>query len=175
MMEKDQQLIWKYLDNACSEEEMNFINDQIDRDDLFRKELKQAEKLHGLLGDVEPHQPSMRFVKNLMEQIPEMPKKLVINPLVPKSLIRNFVLGTFLVILGLFVITWEPATKTNLPSNYSIELPRLTYIEELATTYFSAISLETWAIISALTTSLLLFVVIDRWVASNNRLVQRDH
>jgi anti-sigma factor RsiW len=106
--------IWAYLDGQLSPEQKKTFEHQLEQDEDLRQLLAEARALDTHLENREPDQPSMRFVANLMDKLPERYKSISVSPLLSRSTLRwmGGILATlFLVNLGLAFTVDAPATQ----------------------------------------------------------------
>ena len=72
MSVQEETLLWKYIDGECSAEEQQQVEHMLDRDERLRQSFDLMQRMHEKLSEQSPDQPSMRFTKNLMEQLPQL-------------------------------------------------------------------------------------------------------
>jgi len=158
MKEQDHDLIWKYIDGDCTTLEVQYVEDQIEANPNFNKEWKQKLVLHETLKEIETHQPSMRFVMNVMDALPATNFGLRIAPLVPKRWIWKILIGSCFFVTTMVAVTWG-----NMPiSAHFIEQPPslwMTYTHKIL-----AIPASIWNIIAALTFAVLSLLGMDYWM-----------
>lgn len=94
----NRELLWKYIDGACSPEEQAEVERLLAADEGFKLEWAQRQKLHQGLKEQPLEQPSLRFARNLMERLPGLYRKINIRPLFTPIQWRILYgsLGTFL-------------------------------------------------------------------------------
>ena len=76
------ELLWKYIDGACSPEEAAQVERLLAEDPELKREWAQRVKLHQNLQQQELEQPSLRFARNVMDRLPNLYRKLDISPLI---------------------------------------------------------------------------------------------
>ena len=101
MKDRDEILIWKYLDGRCDPTETAAVEKRLRNEEYFKSALEERKTLHQGLGSLEPEQPSMRFTANVMEHLPEMYKRLSVVPPLIRPLWRVIIVLT----LGLLYLT----------------------------------------------------------------------
>ncbi|MCB0571144.1 MAG: hypothetical protein KDC66_15325 [Phaeodactylibacter sp.] len=117
------ELLWKYIDGACTPEEKAEVERLLAEDTAFRLAYAQRLKLHQSLKEQPLEQPSMRFVRNVMDRLPSLYKKLSVRPLFTTT--QWSILGalTAVFMLGYSYITYqyaESAPKAAEPSQIDI-------------------------------------------------------
>lgn len=147
----DDKLQWKYLDGEATESERSAVQRRLEEDAAFKTALHTRQQLHHTLRQMEPEQPSMRFVMNVMDSLPILYKK-TIEPLVSPKWIKAFLgsLGVFFV--GLFVYA---ATVIGSFSNSNI--PGEQFIEKL-----NALPISVFTTLAIISFTYLFFVILDR-------------
>ena len=101
MKPADDQLQWKYLDGEATEQERTWVQRRLTDDAEFKAELQSRQQLNHTLHQMEPEHPSMRFVINVMDSLPQLYKK-AIEPLVSPKWVKAFVGSLVVFIAGLF-------------------------------------------------------------------------
>jgi len=79
---KKSELLWKYIDGACSPEEIAQAESLLAEDPEFKREWALRLKLHRQLQQQQLEQPSLRFARNVMDRLPRLYRKLDIRPLI---------------------------------------------------------------------------------------------
>jgi hypothetical protein len=67
-----QELLWKYVEGNCTENEISQVENLLSKNSEAAKELEQILAVHSTLKAIEPEKPSMRFLKNVMEALPDI-------------------------------------------------------------------------------------------------------
>ncbi len=160
MNDKDHELMWKYIDGDCEETEISYVQEKLEVDPIFKEEWKQKLILHEALKEIDFQQPSMRFVKNVMEALPKPNFRLVIQPLIPKSMVLKFIFGAAAFIAAMILISWG---NDPLSSPFEQEPPFYTQISNT----LNDIPLTTWQIITAVTFGFLTLLGLDYWLSKN--------
>jgi len=105
--------IWAYLDGQLTPEQNRAFEQQLEQDEDLRQLLAEAKALDTHLENREPDQPSMRFLANLMDKLPERYKTITVSPLLSRRALRwmGGMLATLLLVnLGLALSVDGPAT-----------------------------------------------------------------
>jgi hypothetical protein len=118
--------IWDFIDGRCSPAERAFVQAQIESLPSWKAAYAEITAFQQLLAeDLQADAPSMRFTKNVMEQIATTPiaapaGAFLSSPII-KGLAAFFVLSLVVFVVGvLFLVNWE-ATSTR-----TISLPQIT-------------------------------------------------
>ncbi len=79
--------IQAYIDKECNEEERLFIEQKINNDESWSRLYRSMQAMHELLSiGLETMEPSMRFSKNVMEEVAGLqiakPTRQYLNPMV---------------------------------------------------------------------------------------------
>ena len=112
--------LWEYIDGLSSAEEKGVIEQLIADNAAWRAKYGELMEVHSLIDLTELEQPSMRFTKNVMEEI----AKYNIAP-ATKSYINNKIIwgiGLFfitlivgLVVYGIAQVDWSVGSNTKSP------------------------------------------------------------
>jgi hypothetical protein len=117
--------LWEYIDNVCDNAMRERIVNLIATDKVWKEKYAELMAFHSELQQIEAEHTSMRFTKNVMEQIAgthvAQPTKSYINKWVVRGIAAVFVLLIgFVLVYSLSNLQWsnepKPATK---PIDYS--------------------------------------------------------
>jgi hypothetical protein len=122
-------LLWDYIDGIGEVSERSAIQKLVDENAIWREKYSELLVLHQMIQSSELEEPSMRFTKNIMEEI----SRLHIAP-AAKSYINKKVIwgigGSFItMIIGFLIyaiaqINWSEGTANN---SIGIDLSKLDY------------------------------------------------
>lgn len=114
--------LWDFIDGACSADEKTVIGQLLQNDTIWKEKYLELLQVHELLHSADLEAPSLRFSKNVMEQI----SKLHITP-ATKSYINNKIIWGIafffiimlvgLLIYGFGQITFTSGKETTLIKN----------------------------------------------------------
>jgi hypothetical protein len=132
--------LWDYIDGRSSPVERSAIETLIAANQEWRRKYRELLDIHQLLAGSELEEPSMRFTKNVMEEIARHHVAPATTTYVNKNIIRG--IGAFFVsmIAGLVVycfaaIKWPSASSngnsSNLISSYSTSLEKNLPVEKI--------------------------------------------
>lgn len=148
------ELIWKYLDGACSPEEEGEVERLLAEDAAFKEEWARSRKLHESLKHQPLEQPSMRFARNIMERLPALYRKINIRPLFTPMQWR-VIYG----LLGAFLLGYSYLTFSFLESG--APGPGSRALESLANT-LNSLPYQVMAVVAALSFGFITLAWLDR-------------
>lgn len=61
--------LWEYIDGTCSPSEKSVIGQLLDADRSWKEKYRELLEVHQLIHSSELEEPSMRFTRNVMEEI----------------------------------------------------------------------------------------------------------
>ncbi len=91
--------LWDYIDGLASADEKTFIEQRIASDAEWKAQYQSLLEAHRLMQEAELEQPSMRFTKNVMEEI----ARLHIAPATKTYINKRIIWGIALFFITLFV------------------------------------------------------------------------
>lgn len=122
--------LWEFIDGLVANEERSSIEQLIATNTAWKQKYAELLELHGSLNLVELEQPSMRFTRNVMEEI----AKYQIAP-ATKSYLNNKIIwsiGLFFItmlagflIYGIAQIDWAAGTESG--TSLGIDLSKVDY------------------------------------------------
>jgi hypothetical protein len=100
-----QELLWKYAEGRCSPKERAEVDRLVSGDAALQQDLAAIREVQAALVVMEPEQPSMRFVQQVMEHLPK-------GHFAAEPLIKPFWMKTFWIALAasMTAIFFFPAT-----------------------------------------------------------------
>lgn len=121
---------WLSLDGDLDPAEQKRFEEAMEKDIVLATNYSQAKTLDHALSKQEAEQPSMRFSKNVFEQLPQLYKKINIEPLFTKRAltIGVFAIGSFSVlsiILAFFLEGTTGSVESNFWSTYIHQLSNI--------------------------------------------------
>lgn len=125
--------IQAYIDNECIESERLFIEQKIATDKIWNEHYHGMLEIHELLSSgLEPMEPSMRFTKNVMEEISGLeiakPIRLRQNPWIFR--IAGGILGSMLLIILVYsatLIDFSSGTSDSKMQIPSMQIPEVNW------------------------------------------------
>ncbi len=120
--QNNEERLWNYIDGSVSAEEKKVIEQLLESDAAWKIKYKELLEVNELIKSTDLEVPSLRFTKNVMEEI----SKLHIAP-ATKSYINNKIIwgiGFFFIALfvgfliyGLGQMDWTSGTESNITKN----------------------------------------------------------
>lgn len=160
--------LWNYIDGTATQKEVSFVETMIATDVIWRNKYKELLEINQLLKtDLELEQPSMRFSKNVMEQIAGLhPAKATVT-YINKNIIRGIAAFFILTITGFLVYTF---TKVNWASTSGVsplpfDLSKLKP-EQLN---FSKLMSSTWINVILMVNVVLGLMLLDNYLRRKKR------
>lgn len=126
-MDKQHQIeyrLWDFIDGLSVAEEKAAIEKLLQTDPLWQKKYRELLDIHQLFQATETDQPSMRFTKNVMEEISGYKVAPATRSYVNKKIIYA-IAGFFLLVIGGFLIyglsqiNWSEGGTSSLPVDFS--------------------------------------------------------
>jgi hypothetical protein len=120
--------LWDYIDGLGSSEERSAIQTLIAENIEWQHKYRELLNIHQLMNDVELEAPSMRFTKNVMEEIARQQVSPAAKTYINKNIIRSIgaffltMIGGFLVYcLGQFKWSAPSSTTSTIISNIGLD------------------------------------------------------
>ncbi|HVU56350.1 MAG TPA: hypothetical protein VHD83_14895 [Puia sp.] len=122
--------LWDFIDGLGSPEERSAIQTLIAENIEWQRKYKELLNIHQLMNDTELDAPSMRFTKNVMEEIARYQVAPATKTYINKNIIRSIgaffltlITGFLIYCLGQF--KWSsPSTSSKLLPHYDIGLEK---------------------------------------------------
>jgi len=95
--------VWEYLDGHCNEKEKDFVKQQIADNTEWHSKYIELLGIHKLLQEQDLEMPSMRFTKNVMEEISRYQVAPATKNYINKNVIRGITAFFLTMITGLFI------------------------------------------------------------------------
>ena len=165
--------LWEYIDGISSAEEQTLIGQLILSDRLWKEKYEELQSVHELMLGAALEQPSMRFAKNVMEEI----TRLQINPAARNYINKRVIWGIagffFATIIGFVIysvglIQWSAPVETD--PKYSIDLNRISEGGE-----FSRIFNSSSASIFMMVNIILALFLLDRFLANKRKKFSEEN
>jgi hypothetical protein len=162
--------LWNYIDGGCSPAEKSAIETLIATNREWQEKYRELLNIHQLLNASELEAPSMRFTKNVMEEISRYQIAPATRSYINKNVIRGIGAFFLTMILGLLAfvfsqIKWSAGSQSSksikLPSVNDIGLGQLNKID------YSKTFNSTWVI------GFMLILVVMSWMLLDMYLQQK--
>lgn len=132
--------IWEFIDGHCSPSEQATIVQYLTDNPIWKKKYDELVSVHELLKKEELEMPSLRFTKNVMEEISRFQVAPATKSYINKNVVRG--IGSFflVMIVGLIIyfigqIHWNSSSTGNLVPNFSLDANKLNWSKMLNNTY----------------------------------------
>ena len=164
-----EQQLWSYIDGFSSSEERVAIQELIQSNLEWKNKYHELLEIHQLVSSSDLEQPSMRFTKNVMEQIAQLHIAPATKNYINKKIIwgiTGFFLALILVFLiyGFAQVDWTSSTE----SKSTIDLSRLSEVD------YSKIFNNTFVNVFMMVNVLLGLALIDRVLANKRKKFQKQ-
>jgi hypothetical protein len=99
-----EQRLWNYIENVCDAEERKVIEGLLQNNEEWKKKYLELQQINQLIYEsIELEEPSMRFVKNVMEEIVQSHIAPATKTYINKKIINGITAFFIIVIGGLLV------------------------------------------------------------------------
>lgn len=149
--------LWNYIDGSCTEEEKEQIEHALPDNEELRLALAERMTLHQALQKIEAEEPSMRFVQNIMEQLPNI--SFTLPQLVPPKLRRGFLLAMTTLSAAIFLLVLNLPESATSPGTESTP-----YVSQWVEWTTTVVNSPITMIVGCLGLSFLLLTFLDRYL-----------
>lgn len=116
--------LWDYVDGLSDDAEKSVIEDLIKQDAQWREKYQEILELNRLMADSDLEQPSMRFTKNVMDEITRLHIAPATKSYINKNIIRGLAIFFLSMIVGFLVygfgqVDYSAGTESKLPVDFS--------------------------------------------------------
>ena len=164
-----EQRLWAYIDGVSSNEERTSIEKMLHSNLEWKNTYHELLEVHQLMNAAELEQPSLRFTKNVMEQIAQLHIAPATKNYINKRIIwgiAGFFFSLMLVFLiyGFAQVEWTSSTD----AKPTIDLSRLSEVD------YSKIFNNTFVNVFMMVNVLLGLVLLDRVLANKRKKFQKE-
>jgi hypothetical protein len=141
VMDQDmEQRIWEFIDGHCSPAEKTAIAAKLAENPIWKNKFNELMSVHEMLQQEELDMPSMRFTKNVMEEISRYQVAPATKNYINKNVIRGITSFFLVMIVGLVIyfigqIHWSSSSTGNLVPAFSLDANKLNWSKMLNNTY----------------------------------------
>ena len=140
MEQEMEKLIWEYIDGHCTAAGKLVITRHLEEDPAWRIKYQELMSIHEMLLKEELEMPSLRFTKNVMEEIAQFHVAPATKNYINKNVIRGIMAFFLVMIGGLFIyfvgqIHWSSNSTGNLLPGYSLNANKVNWSILLNNTY----------------------------------------
>ena len=158
--------LWEYIDGTVSRDEKTAIEKLIETNNQWKEKYHELFELHQLVQSSALEEPSLRFTKNVMEEIAKYHIAPATKTYINKKIIWGIATFFFVMILGFLIYTigqvnWSAKGDTNLP----IDVSKLDFSKFFNNTYVNVFMMINVVL------GLMLF---DRYLASKRKKMQKE-
>lgn len=161
-----EQQLWSYIDGLSSNGERSAIQKLIETNIEWKNKYYELKEMHQLLNAAELDQPSMRFTKNVMEEIAKLHIAPATKNYINKKIIWG-IAGFFLTLIGAFLVYGFAQVDWNLQDNSK---PLI----DLSTFNISKIFNNNFVNGFMMVNVLLALVLLDRVLANKRKKIQKQ-
>jgi len=168
-MDQDmEQRIWEFIDGHCTEAEKAVVSRQLDENPVWRNAYEELKSIQELLRQEELEMPSLRFTKNVMEEISRYQVAPATKNYINKNVIRGIFSFFLVMIAGLLIyflgqIHWTSSSTGNLIPAFNIDANKLSWGKLLNNAYVNVfIGINT----------ILSLILLDKYMQGRKKL---DH
>jgi hypothetical protein len=159
--------LWDFIDGTGDPEEQALVRRLLAEDPAWRQRYDELMGIDTALQRQELDAPSLRFTKNVMEQIARYHVAPATKTYINKNVIRGITAFFLVMIIGLLIyffgqFHWTSASTDNLVPQYSIDADKLNWGKALNNTYVT---------IFILINVILGFVLLDKYLQNRKRSV----
>ena len=131
--EADEMLLWSFIDGVATKEEQQRVMQVIAADTSWKAKYETLLQTNELFFSIDADQPSMRFTKNVMEQVAQYSVAPSAKTYVNKNIFRAIgTLFAILIIGGLVLvlknIDWHSSSSNTLSAKASIHVENISHV-----------------------------------------------
>jgi len=132
--------IWEFIDGHCSPSEKAAIIQNLTDNPIWKSKYDELKSIHDMLQKEELDMPSLRFTKNVMEEISRYQVAPATKNYINKNVIRGISSFFLVMIIGLIIyfvgqIHWNGNSTGNLVPAFTLEADKLNWSKMLNNTY----------------------------------------
>jgi hypothetical protein len=140
MDQEMEKLIWEFIDGHCGADERAVVMRQIAEDPVWKNRYIELMRIHDMLHKEELEMPSLRFTKNIMEEIARYQVAPATKNYINKNVIRGVAAFFLVMIAGLFIyfvgqIHWSKQATSILIPTYNLEASKINWGKLINNTY----------------------------------------
>jgi len=163
--------LWEYIDGSGSLEERSVIEKLLADNQQWKEKYRELLELHQLVQVSSLEEPSMRFTKNVMEEIAKYHIAPATRTYIDKKIIRGIGIFFITLIVGFLIygfsqINWQSSADNSLPFDVSkVDLGKVDFTKFFNNTYiniFMGINV------------VLGLMLLDRYLASKRKQLHRE-
>lgn len=162
--------LWEYIDGTSSAEERAALEKLLVTDPAWQAKYNELLEVHELMHSSELEEPSMRFTKNVIDDIAKMQIAPAAKVYINKNIIRGIsicfmlLIGVFL-LYGVIQLDWKSADGSFLPAPIDIGVDKVNYGRFFNNTYMN---------IMLMVNVVLGLFLLDRYLSNKNKKYKRS-
>lgn len=120
----DEERLWDYIDGVSSNEEKTVIEKLLESNAEWQAKYRELLEVHQLINSSELEEPSMRFTKNVMDEIAKLHIAPATRNYINKNIIRGIAIFFITLIVGFIIYgigqtDWQAGGDSKLPFDLS--------------------------------------------------------
>lgn len=155
--------LWDYIDGLCSPTEKSAIEELLATNREWQQKHRELLNFQGLLNSSELEAPSLRFTKNVMEEITRSHIAPATSTYINKNIIRSISIFFLSIIAGLFVYILGQVRWSGAGGSTSNALPDL-QLNKLDTFNWGKIFNNTYTSLFMLVTAIAGLMLLDTYL-----------
>ena len=158
--------LWEYIDGLSSGEEKSAIEKLLENNHRWKEKYHELLEVHQLVQSSALEEPSLRFTKNVMEEIAKYHIAPATKTYINKKIIGGIGIFFIMLILGFLIygfgqVDWNSKPDVNLP----VDLNKVDFNKFFSNTYVN---------IFMMINVVLGLVLLDRYLASKKKNTQKE-
>jgi magnesium-transporting ATPase (P-type) len=158
--------LWEYIDGFSSTEEKSAIEKLIETNRQWKEKYHELFELHQLVQSSTLEEPSLRFTKNVMEEITKYHIAPATKTYINKKVIWGITAFFLVMILGFLIysfgqVNWSAKSDTNLP----VDISKIDFSKFFNNTYVN---------VFMMINVVLGLMLLDRFLASRRKKLQKE-
>jgi hypothetical protein len=159
--------LWDYIDGYGSREERSDLEQLLESNLEWKEKYRELLEVHHMLHSSELQEPSMRFTKNVMEEIAKYHIAPATKTYINKKIIWGIGLFFITLIVGFLIygfsqVDWSAANST---SNQYIDLSKVDYSKIFNNTYVN---------VFMMLNAVLGLMLLDRYLADKRKTFKKE-
>lgn len=128
MHEKMEEQLWAYIDGLAGPDEQSRISTLIQENNAWREKYAELLDIHQLLQSSTLEEPSMRFTRNVMEEVSKLKITPATRNYINKNIIRGLAIFFLTLITGMLVYGFSQMDFSGTDSySFSSQLEKVDY------------------------------------------------
>jgi hypothetical protein len=158
--------LWEYIDGSPSSEEKTAVEKLIETNTQWKEKYHELFELHELVQSSVLEEPSLRFTKNVMEEIAKHHIAPATKTYINKKIIWGIAAFFFIMIFGFLIysfgqVNWSAKSDTNLP----VDISKFDFSKFFNNTYVN---------VFMMINVVLGLMLLDRYLASKRKKIQKE-